>query len=151
MDCSYDDDPFEEDNDVQKPVAVGSERVSVSPSSLVERGNWTNINFDEIEVNEQIGGGSVGVVHRGSYMGKSVALKTLVSSRILLVCCSSVREEVLQYCQQYTHSATINYSSYTRSRWSTVNWDSYPFKWTSIETNEQRRISDLCWYSVLVG
>lgn len=40
---------------------------------------WKSISFDEIEVGEQIGGGSVGLVHRGNYRGRSVALKTLVS------------------------------------------------------------------------
>lgn len=39
---------------------------------------WKTIELDEIEVQEQIGGGSVGIVHRGKYKGESVALKTLV-------------------------------------------------------------------------
>ncbi|CAN0434669.1 unnamed protein product, partial [Laminaria digitata] len=44
-------------------------------------GNWKTISFEEVEVGEQLGGGSVGLVHRGAYAGKAVALKTLVSVR----------------------------------------------------------------------
>lgn len=59
------------------PVAVQpAESVSLSRG---DQGNWENIEFDQIEIGEQIGGGSVGLVHRGLYKGKPVALKTLVS------------------------------------------------------------------------
>lgn len=43
---------------------------------------WKTIRFDEVEVGERIGGGGVGVVHRGWYKNKPVALKTLFDARI---------------------------------------------------------------------
>lgn len=63
----YEDESFEED-----------EGPTLSP---VDNGNWKTISFEEVEVGEQLGGGSVGLVHRGAYAGKAVALKTLVSVR----------------------------------------------------------------------
>lgn len=66
----YDDDEFEEEED----ASDGRQGLSQG-----ERENWKTISFDEIELGDTIGGGSVGLVHRGSYRGRAVALKTLVS------------------------------------------------------------------------
>lgn len=41
--------------------------------------SWEAISYDEIELGEQLGGGSMGLVHRGTYQGEPVAVKTLVS------------------------------------------------------------------------
>lgn len=62
----YGDESFEDD-----------EGHTLSP---VGNGNWKTISFEEVELGEQLGGGSVGLVHRGAYAGKAVALKTLVSA-----------------------------------------------------------------------
>lgn len=59
-----------------RPGAIRPESVTLSRG---DKGKWENIEFDAVEIGEQIGGGSVGLVHRGLYMGKPVALKTLVS------------------------------------------------------------------------
>lgn len=61
----YDDETFEEDEE-QTPFHG-------------ERGSWKTIDFEEVELGEQLGGGSVGLVHRGTYSGEAVALKILVS------------------------------------------------------------------------
>lgn len=66
----YDDDEFEEEDD----ASDGRQGLSQG-----ERRNWKTISFDEIELGDIIGGGSVGLVHRGYYQGRAVALKTLVS------------------------------------------------------------------------
>lgn len=58
-------------------VVVQSGSVSLSQGY---KGNWKNIVFNEVEIGEQIGGGSVGLIYRGYYQGKNVALKTLVST-----------------------------------------------------------------------
>lgn len=67
-------------------VVVQPERVSMSQGY---KGNWKNIAFNEVEIGEQIGGGSVGIIYRGYYQGKKIALKTLVSALALalsLIC-----------------------------------------------------------------
>eukprot|EP01034_Spumella_vulgaris_P030465 gene30465-37683_t len=43
---------------------------------------WANVNFDEIEISDRIGGGGVGVVYKGYWRNKTVALKTLFDARI---------------------------------------------------------------------
>lgn len=44
--------------------------------------NWANIDFDEIELGERIGGGGVGIIYKGWWRNKPVALKTLFDARI---------------------------------------------------------------------
>lgn len=63
----YDDEYFEEDEG--------------HALSSADKGSWKEISFEEVELGEQLGGGSVGLVHRGAYAGKAVALKTLVGVR----------------------------------------------------------------------
>lgn len=57
----YGDETFEEEDEVPPSVS------------------WKTIKFDEILLGERLGGGSVGLVHRGQYKGENVAVKTLVS------------------------------------------------------------------------
>jgi len=45
---------------------------------MAESAGWKNIKFTEFVVGEKIGGGGVGIVYSGTYLGKPVALKTLV-------------------------------------------------------------------------
>ncbi|KAF0710134.1 Aste57867_5585 [Aphanomyces stellatus] len=45
-------------------------------------GGWKNIPFADLTVGEKIGGGGVGIVHRGKYRGRPVALKTLFDPRV---------------------------------------------------------------------
>lgn len=66
----YDYDEFEEEDETPDGPQGSSQR---------ETRDWKTISFDEVELGDQIGGGSVGLVHRGCYEGKAVALKTLVS------------------------------------------------------------------------
>ncbi|CAM9587396.1 unnamed protein product [Ectocarpus sp. 12 AP-2014] len=60
----YGDETFEEEDEVPPSVS------------------WKTIEFDEIFLGERLGGGSVGLVHRGQYKGKNVAVKTLFDRRI---------------------------------------------------------------------
>lgn len=73
-DDDYDDDRFEEDE-------VDEER-SIQCHDAEE--HWRAISVDEVDVGEQLGGGSVGLVHRGTYSGDAVAVKTLVSSTVII-------------------------------------------------------------------
>jgi serine/threonine protein kinase len=43
---------------------------------------WENVDFAEIELGEQIGGGGVGLIYKGWWKDKPVGLKTLFDSRI---------------------------------------------------------------------
>ena len=45
-------------------------------------GDWKEIPFDSIEIEEQIGGGGVGLVHRGYYQDREVAVKTLFDPKV---------------------------------------------------------------------
>ncbi|GMH65033.1 hypothetical protein TL16_g04102 [Triparma laevis f. inornata] len=51
---------------------------SLPPSS----GDWKEIPFNSIEIEEQIGGGGVGLVHRGYYQDREVAVKTLFDPKV---------------------------------------------------------------------
>jgi serine/threonine protein kinase len=44
--------------------------------------SWANVDFSELELGEQIGGGGVGIIYKGWWHNSSVALKTLFDSRI---------------------------------------------------------------------
>lgn len=43
---------------------------------------WADVDFNEVELGDRIGGGGVGIVYRGWWKGSSVALKTLFDARI---------------------------------------------------------------------
>ena len=43
---------------------------------------WANINFNEIELGDRIGGGGVGIIYKGWWKDEPVALKTLFDARI---------------------------------------------------------------------
>ena len=43
---------------------------------------WANLNFNEVEMGERIGGGGVGIIYKGWYRDEPVALKTLFDARI---------------------------------------------------------------------
>lgn len=82
----YNDERFEDEDETQSlPQGHGRERISlddVEPhnkeQSFYHECSWKTIRLDEVELGEQLGGGSVGLVHRGKYQGGKVALKTLV-------------------------------------------------------------------------
>ena len=44
--------------------------------------SWAMIDFEEIEVGDRIGGGGVGIIYKGWWKDKPVALKALFDSRI---------------------------------------------------------------------
>lgn len=44
--------------------------------------SWEAIAFESIELGDQIGGGGVGLIYKGYYNRRPVALKTLVKSYI---------------------------------------------------------------------
>lgn len=44
--------------------------------------NWANIPFHEVQLEERIGGGGVGIIYRGTWRNKPVAVKTLFDARI---------------------------------------------------------------------
>lgn len=79
MGDDYDDEQFEEDEVQQTPEGTSQGEVDEQqPQS--ELCSWKAISYDEIELGEHLGGGSMGLVHRGTYKGDPVAVKTLVSS-----------------------------------------------------------------------
>ena len=43
---------------------------------------WRQIDFSEIELGEQVGGGGIGVIYRGWFNNQQVALKTLFDTRV---------------------------------------------------------------------
>lgn len=43
---------------------------------------WEQLNFREIEIGEKIGGGGIGVIHRGTFRNMPVAVKTLFNPRV---------------------------------------------------------------------
>lgn len=43
---------------------------------------WANVNFAELELGERIGGGGVGIIYKGWWGDRPVALKTLFDARI---------------------------------------------------------------------
>lgn len=83
----YDDERFEDEDEAEsRPRDHGRKRTSldeVEPQNMgsfsQDECSWKAIRLDEVELGEQLGGGSVGLVHRGMYRGERVALKTLVS------------------------------------------------------------------------
>ena len=80
----YDDEQFEEDEVTSPPGRLSSDALEPQQQSSVC--SWKAIDLGEIELGEQLGGGSVGLVHRGTYHGEVVALKTLVSAARCLIC-----------------------------------------------------------------
>lgn len=81
----YEDERFEDEDEAESlPKGRGREHISldeVVPENepFSHQCSWKTISLDEVELGEQLGGGSVGLVHRGMYQGGNVALKTLVS------------------------------------------------------------------------
>lgn len=74
---NYDDEQFEED-EVQ-PLPEGTSQGEIDePQPQSGLCSWKAILCDEVELGEQLGGGSMGLVHRGTYKGEPVAVKTLV-------------------------------------------------------------------------
>ncbi|CAM9099857.1 unnamed protein product [Ascophyllum nodosum] len=74
----YEGELFEKEDEMLEERRQDSSR---GPTEVVH-GDWKSISFDEVELEDQIGGGSVGLVHRGKYLGQAVALKTLFDVRI---------------------------------------------------------------------
>lgn len=52
------------------------------PKPDFEESAWQSIEFDQIELNEQIGGGGVGLVYKGYFEDSPVALKTLFDPKV---------------------------------------------------------------------
>lgn len=46
--------------------------------------NWDEIDLDELEINQQIGGGGYAIVHEGKYKGKPVAIKLIFDPHVFL-------------------------------------------------------------------
>ena len=77
------EDDYEDDyeDDFEDEVAQGdkvNESKQADADEEPDGGGWTNIDFSDIELEDKIGGGGVGVVYNGRYKGEPVALKTLV-------------------------------------------------------------------------
>jgi serine/threonine protein kinase len=56
------------------------EKIADSTTSSIP--TWANVSFQEVELGERIGGGGVGIIYRGYWRDKPVALKTLFDARI---------------------------------------------------------------------
>lgn len=85
---NYDDEQFEEDEVQQQslPETTSEGEIDKPPQQSGLLCSWKAISYDEIELGEQLGGGSMGLVYRGTYKRKSVAVKTLVSRIIPSIC-----------------------------------------------------------------
>eukprot|EP00957_Ditylum_brightwellii_P043450 3294207-Ditylum_brightwellii.AAC.1 len=70
---------------------------------------WKQINFDdEIELGKQIGGGGSGIIYKGWYRGKPVALKTLFDPSITLELREEFINELLIMSQMH-HPNIVNF------------------------------------------
>lgn len=80
------DDAYEDDyeDDFEDEFEEESHKKSEGKQGDVQDdgGGWTNIDFGDIELEDQIGGGGVGIVYNGRYKGEPVALKTLFDPRV---------------------------------------------------------------------
>lgn len=74
---NYDDEQFEEDEVQSFPEGTSQSEIDEPRSHCLC--SWKVISYDDVELGEQLGGGSMGLVHRGTYKGEPVAVKTLVS------------------------------------------------------------------------
>ena len=72
---NYDDEQFEEDEVQSLPEGTSQGEIDQPQAGC----SWKAISYDEVQLGEQLGGGSMGLVHRGTYKGEPVAVKTLVS------------------------------------------------------------------------
>ena len=64
---------------MSKSGAADAKEGGSEESSLT---GWANVDFNELELGEQIGGGGVGIIYKGWWKDKPVGLKTLFDARI---------------------------------------------------------------------
>lgn len=67
---------------VHQPSEVLASRMSKEADNECALQGWANINFNEIELGDRIGGGGVGIIYKGWWKDEPVALKTLFDARI---------------------------------------------------------------------
>ncbi|GMH84723.1 hypothetical protein TrST_g13221 [Triparma strigata] len=77
---SHSPKPGAEEKEEQKEDRTRHEETK--EESLPASGDWKEIPFESIEILEQIGGGGVGLVHRGYYQDREVAVKTLFDPKV---------------------------------------------------------------------
>lgn len=53
--------------------------------NYIEIDNWDEIDLNELEINQQIGGGGYAIVHEGKYKGKPVAVKLIFDPHVFLL------------------------------------------------------------------
>lgn len=97
-DCRYDDDYFEMEEDKnESEMKMKCDNVEENVEEKVQSRNkfeqarfsettWKVIDFRDINIGGRIGGGGVGIIYRGTFQGKLVALKTLVSVYFFAAC-----------------------------------------------------------------
>jgi hypothetical protein len=56
----------------------GGESEGAETNNEQHRTAWKNIDFADVSLGEQIGGGGFAIVYQGTYRKKNVALKTMV-------------------------------------------------------------------------
>eukprot|EP00903_Cladosiphon_okamuranus_P019661 g18074.t1 len=80
---NYDDEQFEEDEAHQPSLPEGTSEGEIDKTpQQFDVCSWKAISYDELELGEQLGGGSMGLVYRGTYKQRPVAVKTLFNRRI---------------------------------------------------------------------
>ena len=70
------EDDFEDDGGGSHHKQEGKQAEREDTGAGAGGGGWTNIDFSDIELEDKIGGGGVGIVYNGRYKGEPVALKT---------------------------------------------------------------------------
>jgi hypothetical protein len=110
---AYDSD-FEESTGLDRPDPAGvtdvleEERVPTAMDDLVDgtdteaAGGWEEIDFKDVEVLHQIGGGGAGIVYSGRFQGAPVALKTLFDPNIDDALKQEFMDELLVRVTQHT-------------------------------------------------
>jgi hypothetical protein len=101
-----------DDGDLQALLLEGS--TGTVDGSLLPSADLICINADELQVEEKVGGGGVGVVHKAMWRGSSVAVKKMGDSYLLLV---ETQEEIIQEARiwcRLRHPNVLLFLGYTR-------------------------------------
>eukprot|EP00752_Nemacystus_decipiens_P011886 g10539.t1 len=96
---NYGNEQFEEDEIQQSLPESTSQGEIDEPQPQSGFCSWNAISYDDLELGEQLGGGSMGLVHRGTFEGKPVAVKTLFNRRIDEVLTREYVDELLVLSQ----------------------------------------------------
>lgn len=66
---------------------------------------WNQIEFNEINIGDRLGGGGLGIIYKGLYKNKNVAIKTLFSSNL------SSPEDEREFLDEILVMSRLNHSN----------------------------------------